>query len=255
MVLIAQITDTHLLDHPDAEMRGVKTDASFQAVLAAAQQFKPDRVILTGDLAHHGEAIAYKRLRDLVEATQIPSYWLPGNHDDPKVMAEILQGDYLSPEKSVSLGPWQLLLLDSFLKNPEYGEGFLDANQLAWLAENLEQYQNSPVAIAIHHHVVPAGVDWLDQIDVTNRAEFWEIIQNHPQVKTVFFGHVHLEYSVTQGEIPCFGTPSTCTQVTPPDQEPIAGDRQLWEQPGFRLFELQDDGHFATTVQRIPWFT
>ena len=255
MVLIAQITDTHLLDHPDAEMRGVKTDASFQAVLAAAQQFKPDRLILTGDLAHHGEAIAYERLRDLVEATQIPSYWLPGNHDDPEAMAEILQGDYLSPEKSVSLGPWQLLLLDSFLENPEYGEGFLDANQLAWLAENLEQYQNFPVAIAIHHHVVPAGVDWLDQIDVTNRNQFWEIIQNHPQVKTVFFGHVHLEYSVTQGEIPCFGTPSTCTQVTPPDQEPIEGDRQLWEQPGFRLFELHDDGRFTTTVQRIPWFT
>lgn len=186
MVLIAQITDTHLLDHPEAEMRGVKTDASFQAVLAAVQQFKPDRLILTGDLAHHGEAISYERLRDLVEATQIPSYWLPGNHDDPELMAGILQGDYLSPDKNVALGNWKLLLLDSFLENPEYGEGFLDTAQLAWLAERLEHHQNSPVAIAIHHHVVPAGVDWLDQIDMTNRAEFWQIVQHHPQVKTVF---------------------------------------------------------------------
>ncbi|MBV5260489.1 phosphodiesterase [Synechococcus moorigangaii CMS01] len=254
MVRIAQITDTHLLDHPEAEMRGVKTDASFQAVLAAVQQCQPDRLILTGDLAHHGEAIAYQRLRDLVEATQIPSYWLPGNHDHPEAMAEILQGDYLSPEKSVSLGNWRLLLLDSCLENPEYGEGFLSGAQLAWLADNLAQHQHSPVAIALHHHVVPAGIDWLDQINVTNGAEFWQIVQHHSQVKTIFFGHVHLEYCVTQAGIPCFGTPSTCTQVTPPDQEPIEGDRQLWEQPGFRLFELYDEGHFKTTVHRIPWF-
>ncbi|BAW95798.1 putative 3',5'-cyclic-nucleotide phosphodiesterase [[Synechococcus] sp. NIES-970] len=254
MVRIAQITDTHLLDRPGAEMRGVKTDSSFQAVLAAVLRQKPDRLILTGDLAHDGEAIAYERLRDLVEATQIPSYWLPGNHDDPEVMAGILQGDYLSAERSISLDQWQLLLLDSHHENPAYGEGFLSAQQLAWLAAQLEQHQNLPVAIALHHHVVPAGIDWLDQINVTNCGEFWQVVQQHPQVKTVFFGHVHLEYSVTQGGIPCFGTPSTCTQVTPPNQELKEGDRQRWEQPGFRLFDLHDDGRFATTVQRIPWF-
>lgn len=255
MVRIAQITDTHLLANIEDDMRGVKTWYSLQKVLAEVQEYQPDCLIFTGDLAHEGEQEAYRHLMDFIQSIQIPSYWLAGNHDDPQLMSEILKGKYLHKDKSVSFKNWQLLLLDSFLENPEYGEGKISDAQLTWLMSELEQHSEKFVAIALHHHVVLSGIDWLDQINVINSSEFWQIVMQYPQVQTVFFGHMHLELEVQVNHVKCFGTPATCTQVTPPNYEVNPHKIQYWQQPGFRLFDLEDDGIFKTKVHRIQWFT
>lgn len=76
-ISIAQLTDTHLLDSPEDELRGVKTWHSLKAVLAAVAKQQPDRLLLTGDLADVGSAKAYQNLINLVSPLNLPASWLP----------------------------------------------------------------------------------------------------------------------------------------------------------------------------------
>ena len=73
----------------------------------------PDLLLLTGDLSQDETPESYQRLVSLIAPLGIPAYWIPGNHDNIPVMAEILNQPPLSPEKSWMLGNWQFLLLSS----------------------------------------------------------------------------------------------------------------------------------------------
>ena len=55
-ITIAQITDNHLFDDPSLTLRGINTNASFQAVLAAIADLapQPDLLLATGDLTQDG---------------------------------------------------------------------------------------------------------------------------------------------------------------------------------------------------------
>ena len=50
-------------------------------------------LLLTGDLVDHGSAAEYALLRDLLDAVDIPTYLIPGNHDDRAELA-IAFGDH-----------------------------------------------------------------------------------------------------------------------------------------------------------------
>jgi Icc protein len=247
---LVQITDTHLLDHPDDLLRGCNPWRSLQGVLEQVAQHNPDGLLLTGDLADQGSAVAYGRLLKAVCEFDCPIYWLPGNHDNPS----ILQQTFLAPRchgpQAIDLGTWRLLLLNSVLPDAKFGEGYLASDQLRWLHRELTQSADRPTAIALHHHPVPTAIDWLDQIPVQNGDDLLTVLESFPQVHLVLFGHIHhaLQYrwKNPRGEsLEFLGCPSTCVQVEPPVATP---DHHL---PGFRLIQLYDDGHYRTQVQRV----
>lgn len=244
---LAQITDTHLLPHRDDRLRGVATWHSLKAVLAEVQLRRPDAILLTGDLAEAGDAAAYDRLWELLAPLNLPCYALAGNHDRPSVLAARL-GQSICLDPHITLGndtnPWQLLLLDSTDPNARYGEGKLSATALAQLEAALTA-SDRPLAIALHHHPVPTGIDWLDTIGVVNSADFLPLLQGCDRLKFVLFGHIHLALDRLENGIHFYGTPSTCTQVLP---EHPPEDAEL---PGFRWLELFPDGRHHTRVVRV----
>ncbi|OKH18322.1 metallophosphoesterase [[Limnothrix rosea] IAM M-220] len=254
MVKIAQITDTHLLADKEDAMRGVQTWYSLEKVLKTVKKVVPELILLTGDLAHNGEKAAYEHLKNLIDQTKIPAYWLPGNHDNFQRMQSALSSQYLHAQKCFQHKNWCFILLNSCLENAQYGEGTLAKTELDWLVDKLNAHRGKPTAIALHHHPVDTGIDWLEQMSVLNSSAFHEIIRQYPQVKVVCFGHIHHQLTVRQNGIYFFGTPATCTQVTPAHCREIEGEIQLWQQPGFRVIDLKDNGAVTTEVQRIQWF-
>lgn len=254
MVKIAQITDTHLLADPEDNMRGVKTWYSLKKVLKTVQSHHPEFLLLTGDLAHNGEKEAYQHLVELIEEIEIPAYWLPGNHDHLPLMQSELVSDYLSDRYSISTKHWQIILLNSCLETANYGEGTFAQTELNFLAQQLAENKEKSVAIACHHQPINVGIDWLEEMSVLNSGEFRKIIGHYPQVKVVCFGHIHHQVDRQQQGIYFLGTPATCTQVTPAGKELIEGEVQTWQQPGFRILELKDNGEIKTDVYRINWF-
>jgi Icc protein len=243
---IVQITDTHLFADRDKKLLGIATWYSLENILTKVTEIKPDILLLTGDLADQGELLAYQKLAQLLTPLQIPTYWLPGNHDQPELMTKILNSTYIFPDKSINLGEWQLILLDSLFPQAIYGEGKLTPYRLQWLQEELTK-TNKPILIALHHHPLPTGINWLDQISLQNNTEFIDLISSYSQVSLVIFGHIHLEFSAKRGNINYYGTPSSCTQVTPLNPESCLE----WQQPGFRLLKLYPDGSHQTKVMRI----
>ncbi|MEM7067165.1 MAG: metallophosphoesterase [Cyanobacteria bacterium P01_B01_bin.77] len=246
-ILLAQVTDSHLLAQTTAELRGHNPWNSFRTVLEDVVRCNPDGLLLTGDLAEQGEREAYGHLANAISPLSLPTYWLPGNHDSLPVLQQVFQ--HLPRSQgltSVDLGSWQLILLDSVLPHAKFGEGYLSSQILQSLQAYLQDQPHKPTLVALHHHPVPVGIDWVDQMQVQNAHEFLTFVKQFSHIKLVVFGHIHHEFQQQFDSGPSFyGCPSTYFQITSPE----AGVSE--KRSGFRLFWLYEDGRYQTEVRRI----
>ena len=93
-----QITDTHcyaddqlalewsaLPVYPNLSLQRVL--AHFQQQLGEASQ-AAEALIISGDLAQAETLATYQRLNQLLHVLPIPTYALPGNHDQPHLMQQ-----------------------------------------------------------------------------------------------------------------------------------------------------------------------
>ena len=246
-LLVAQITDTHLFAEVDRTWKGLSTAHTLQKVLDRLQQIQPppDLLLLTGDLSQDETPESYQRLVSLIAPLGIPAHWIPGNHDNIPVMAEILNQSPISPEKSWMLGNWQFILLSSVEAGCDGGR--LSPESLQWLDSQLQQTGDRPVMIALHHHALPIDCEIMDGMMLHNANEFLAIVDRHPQIKIVLCGHIHQEFHQQRGSVTYLGTPSTCIQLLP-KSHPIILDEIP---PGFRLLNLAIDGTWNTRVERV----
>ena len=79
---------------------------------AHARAFTPTTtaLLLSGDLTEDGSPAAYRRLAGIIGALGLPTVAVPGNHDDPELVASFFETPRIR-----SLGPWHLVSLDSAL--------------------------------------------------------------------------------------------------------------------------------------------
>lgn len=248
-LLVAQITDTHLFADPNQEQKGIVTAKSLQFVIERVEQLQPqpDVLLLTGDLSQDETPESYRYLQSILHPLSIPAYWIPGNHDDLPLMEQILDREPIFPDKSFQLGSWQFILLNSAIHGCVHGK--LSLPSLEWLEHQLQNANHSPTLIAIHHPPLFVNSAWMDNISLQNRDDLLAILNRHPQVRLVIFGHIHQEFSHERQGIHYFGTPSTCVQFAPNLDE--FGLDSL--PPGFRLFNLYPDGTWETKVERVAY--
>jgi len=247
-ITLAQITDTHLLADPHADLRGSFPSQNLKALLERLSQESIDAIVLTGDLAESGEPQAYEHLLELLKPLAIPLYWLAGNHDCLETARRILSPHHPGTTdslRSIPLGHWQLILLNSVLPSARWGEGYLNETTLQELETTLATLGDRPVLIALHHHPLPVGIDWLDQIAVTNGSHFLDRIDRFANVKMILFGHIHWAFEHHRKTQAFYGCPASSLQVTPP--KPFSPDQS----PGFRRVTLWADGTHQTQIHRI----
>jgi Icc protein len=246
---VAQITDTHLFADASETMLGVATVKSLQAVVAALKTIQPapDLVLMTGDLSQDETSASYDRLQKLMITLGIPAYWLPGNHDIPATMQDILCTPPVSAEKSFPAGGWNFILLNSVVS--QQVEGTLSVETLVWLNQQLRSLPNHPTLIALHHPPLPIGSPWMDRIGLKNPQSLFDVIDCYPQVKLVVFGHVHQAFEGQRQGVHYLATPSTCVQFKPQSAEMKIDELN----PGFRLITLYADGQFETDVKRVSY--
>lgn len=248
-LLVAQITDTHLFATSQQQLLGLQTQESLQVILQQVRALpqRPDLLLLTGDLSQDGSPASYEMLRQMICPLGIPTYWLPGNHDEPEVMAQILTRSPISPQKSFHMGGWHFLLLDTSVPGCVHGQ--LTQATLNWLDQELSQSQDEPALIAFHHPPFLIGSDWMNDIGLQNADELFAICDRHPRLKLALFGHIHQEFSRLREGVHYLGTPSTCIQFKP-NSEKFALDEK---QPGLRLTRLFLDGTWQTEVHRTVY--
>jgi Icc protein len=248
-LIVAQITDTHLFAGVDQQLLGLPTNDSFRAVLDQLSQLqpRPDILLLTGDLSHDESSQSYERLQSLLTPLEIPTYWLPGNHDSLPVMQQVLGQAPVSPEKSFQAGGWHFLLLSTWVPGCVHGQ--LSPESLEWLDLQLQLIGHQPTLIGLHHPPCLVHSEWLDKIALQNSAEFFAVIDRYPQVKLIVFGHIHQTFDCDRQGVGYLGSPATCVQFAPASVK-FSLDQA---QPGFRLLTLFPDGTYETKIERVNY--
>ena len=246
-VRILQLTDCHILARAGERLRGVDTRRSFEKVMAAAlEDRQADLLLATGDLSEDGSAEAYRYLSARFDAAGIPTFWLPGNHDDTAVMQAELTGESIRAARRVLAGRWLILLLDSTIEGEVQGR--VAPSQMDFLDSSLRRHADRHALVCLHHQAMDTGSEWIDAKGLENAAEFRHRLSRHDNVRAVLWGHVHQEARQRREEIEWLSTPSTCVQFTPGSREFAISD----EAPGYRYLELGADGGIETEVQRLP---
>jgi len=247
---IIQISDTHLYADAERDLLGVKTQESFRAVVELLRQNETatQLILLSGDLSQDYTEGSYIRLAEMLKPFQIPVYYVPGNHDDPKMMTHVYPRETFSNHKHVILKNWQIILLNSHVSKSVAGS--LDVSQLAYMQHCLQAYPEHRAIIMFHHQPIPVGCEWLDKLGLLNADEFWKIAAHYPNIHTVLFGHVHQEFSAVKNNVHCYSAPSTCIQFK--RKQNNFGLEEL--PPGYRWIDLYDDGRLETAVVRVAHY-
>jgi Icc protein len=248
-VTVLQISDSHLHAAADSRMRGVTTYATFLSVLEHAQRdrrWPVDAILATGDIVQDESRAGYERFRASMEPLGVPVLSIPGNHDDPNLMSEILTSGAFQLGGELRLGPWSIVMLSTFLAGEDAGG--LGPARLQGLRKALEVHEGQHVLIAMHHHPLPMGSTWLDGVALRDGAAFWQIVDQHPAVRGVLCGHVHQASDRNRNNVRFMSTPSTCAQFLPRSEFFALDERP----PGMRWLELHADGTIETEVTWAP---
>ena len=243
---VLQFTDSHLLADPDGSFLGIQPLQTLDAVidLAAQQHPDPDLILLTGDLSQDGTPAAYQLLRQRFGNLPTPVGVIPGNHDRLERMLQVFDSPNIQTGGVIETGGWRILLLDSTVPDQVCGAfARADLDELTHLLSN----DLRPTLICLHHQPVEIGTIWLDSIGLKHPQPFLELLEQHPQVHGLLWGHIHQAFDGHRQQIRLMATPSTSIQF-----KPMTADFALdLKPPGYRWLELHPDGHINTGIERL----
>ncbi|MCG8393621.1 MAG: 3',5'-cyclic-AMP phosphodiesterase [Pseudomonadales bacterium] len=249
---VVQLSDCHLFADPQGKLLGLNTQFSLDKVLdlIRREQPDPDLILATGDLSQDASFESYQRLDQALAGFPAPVFWLEGNHDKPAPMLEALHAhrDRISP-CVLDVGNWTFVLLDSTIPGEVPGELFDD--DLTFLDDALARAGGEHIMVCLHHHPVPMGCTWLDTQVVGSADKFFAVIDRHPRVRAIVWGHVHQEYDSQRNDVRMLAVPSTCVQFKPGSEDFAVDDTN----PGYRWMDLHPDGRIDTGVSRVEGIT
>jgi 3',5'-cyclic-AMP phosphodiesterase len=217
-MLLAHLSDTHLTT---GVLAGRPAERCHQALARVrALEPGPDCLVLTGDLADHGETAEYEVALALLGGLDIPVHTVPGNHDHaPRMLQALAGGGYAraaaaEPERCyyrVDYAGLRLLCCDSSV--PGRIDGELGATQLAWLDRELGRDPDVPAILAMHHHPVPSGIAFMDGYMLSDADDLAAVLLGHPPLTRILTGHLHRPIAAMFAGSLVTSAPSTNLQV------------------------------------------
>jgi 3',5'-cyclic AMP phosphodiesterase CpdA len=270
MMLIAQLSDTHILAPGKLyRTRGgfgpIDTAAFLSRAVATVNALDPlpDLTVVTGDLADHGDPSEYAHLRELLAPLRMPVFLIPGNHDAREPLRQAFGAAGYFPadgflQYTVEEYPLRLVAIDTLV--PGVHSGGLCAERLRWLDEMLAAAPDQPTIVLMHHPPFPTGIEHMDEYGLDNSAGFAGVIGRHSQVERILCGHLHRAIDRRFAGTVAGTAPSTAHQIVL-DIRPKAPLSFLLEPPGYQLHLWQQGvglvthnaviGDWATTAAPV----
>lgn len=210
---IVQLSDCHVSADRSARYRGLNAERNLASLLPAIRRWRPDLLLLTGDVSEDASAAAYGRVSAQLDSLGAPVLALPGNHDDPAVMRRYFpRGPWTAPLFHAARG-WQLVLLDSTA--PNRIDGVLSRTQLQALKTGLQRSTSAHVLIALHHQPAPVGSPWIDRYALDDPEWLFGLLDRDERVRVVVFGHVHQAVGLERNRVQLLGAPSSVANSLP----------------------------------------
>ncbi|MFX0545591.1 phosphodiesterase [Roseovarius sp. S1116L3] len=237
-------TDLHYTA-PGALIGHLDPDARFREGLAhALAQFpEAERIVITGDLTHHGHPAEYARLRSALADCPLPVHLTIGNHDRRAHFAEAFPEAPLTPEghvcEVIDTGDTRLIVLDTV--DDGHHAGLLCDARLQWLDAALAAAEGRRTAVFMHHPPMPVGFAAMDEIGLANRAEFLALLKHRASTCQIVAGHVHRTISGAAGGIATTVLKSPCHQ-SPILQPGMDTDTSVDEPGAYGILYLGEEG-------------
>ena len=263
-LMLAQVSDTHILPDPRGELRGRRLLPRLERIVdrigtRVASGERLDLVVFTGDQVQDVPE-AYPTFLGAIAQLNVPVAFVPGNHDHRDGFAR-----YLSPlqgavpanagavpsdaaeENSLfrclHIGSTRILLLDSLWDGQV--EGRIGPRQLEWIDATLRNSAAELTLVFVHHPPIPTGVDWLDPHVITDGDELVEILSTHA-VESLFFGHVHQPMTLRRAGLVAVSAPATSFGFGGDGKAPVI----LEDPPALRWIEV-DGRNVRSRVETV----
>jgi len=259
-IRIAQLSDTHFLEPGRAPEGGFAydTSAAFDAVLADLESQPPfDLVVVTGDIADHGEPAQYLAAADAFDQITAPVHVCPGNHDQDVAFHGSLDRPRIGTERVIEQGNWCFLFVDSnsgimhldasgrLVDPDDYGDrlhanGSLGAQERAWIQQMCATTDAEHVFIWIHH---PPGVVVGMSRDDSYEADWRELIVQLPNVRGLGAGHTHVPAH--------YDFEGRTVYVCSAFKNNFDLDAETMLPPGYRSYAFHADGAVESQVHNV----
>ncbi len=247
-MLIAQISDTHILAGPSHQARARASD--LRRCIADINRLDPapGAVIHTGDAVHTGSPAEYAQLRKLLAPLQAPLYPAPGNRDDRANFHATFQPE--APEDgflhyAVEDFPVRLIALDSV--GPGQNKGVYCAGRRHWLDRKLAAERHRPTILFIHHPPFDLDPHFRGGYrDPKDRTALAAVVARHPQVRRLLCGHCHRSAHVAWA-----GTEATIMPSVARDLRKGVDAQHLADTPLYQLHDIADDGAVTTQTRFV----
>ncbi|NEA24080.1 phosphodiesterase [Actinomadura bangladeshensis] len=240
-MVFAQLSDTHLDQSDDRADRMAR-------VMEHLGALPLDAVLVTGDIADHGDPAEYAQARKLLLGSPHPVLLCPGNHD---VRGPYREGLLDEPPTAAPVNRLHRIagatfaMCDSTVPGEDHG--FLDDGTLAWLDRQLAGNPGEPAFVCFHHPPIPQGIPYVDEIRQFGADRLAAVIERHPQVVAVLCGHNHTAAATTFAGRPLLVSPGVVSTLVFPWQ---GGDVADYDAPPGVAFHLLDDEGRLTTHYR-----
>lgn len=217
MTTILQISDTHIVPEGALVSGRLETAHSLAMLVTRITSIRDqigqiDAVLVSGDLSDDGSAESYERFKVLMAPLDLPLMVIPGNHDAREPMREAFSDQFPKAGQLDwirQVGDLTMIGLDTLIEGA--GKGTLSAQSLAFLTNALVKAKDAPVLLALHHPPFSSGIRFMDNIGLTNKAEFCEIIANYQGKLRVVCGHIHSMMVVDCAGHIAISAPSPCS--------------------------------------------
>lgn len=248
-IRLIQISDTHLFADPKKTLLGCHTYKSLMAVINLIEKYEKNinSILLTGDLSQDETPESYQHVIEILKPFKVPIYWIPGNHDDRKIMHEALK-DNFNNDKHLILDNWLIILADSLDEGKV--SGLLNQKELERIKNLIAKYPKHYLALFIHHPPFKIHSTWIDNLNLKNADEFLNIVKSHPHLRLIASGHIHQEINAFIENFLFLTCPSTSIQFRPFSAE-FALDHL---HPGYRWIELNSEGTIISGIRRAEDF-
>jgi len=240
---VVQISDLHMT--PSGEiLHGLDPVARLRACVADINLRASDAelCIATGDLADKGETGAYELVRECLNDLSMPYCALIGNHDHrqrfQQVFSDTPSDTHGFVQYSLKVGDAVLLCLDTV--EPGSSAGSYCEQRCEWLTTELAKWRDHNVYVFMHHPPFAIGLPGLDVIRLLDSARIEALLHDAPQVRHIFFGHVHRPVSGSWHGVAFSALPGTLHQAALDfDSPPFIVYSH--ERPGYALIEMTNE--------------
>ncbi|MDC0604905.1 metallophosphoesterase, partial [Amylibacter sp.] len=98
MTTILQISDTHIVAKGPLVSNVLDTASTLEKLIIRINQLQDkhndiEGILVSGDISDDGSPASYQRFKSIMASIGLPTYVIPGNHDNRENMREAFQSD------------------------------------------------------------------------------------------------------------------------------------------------------------------